>query len=259
MTTRLSRHIVHLGGLAALFAGTVLVGCGPPAPACADLPREGAVDRTVIVTVDTSQSGQPYWPTFVDQTLDVIGQVADSEETFALHMFAMDNSVMTGGSDLLGGSITFNFDVDGNETERGDYVERCIGEISERLDRELEAVEGSDPFGAIEYANELLEQADTENDLFVMLGDGLSTTPCNLYAEDLSDPAHVSHVLDRCTQGDVPEMAAVSIYQGGVGLRPDGSPDNRADALLDLYETFWSSTDATDFVVAPTLNTEAIR
>lgn len=273
----MSRRLVpSLGRLVAALAALVMISTGlaaceltPSAEAseCSEFPRTGDVERTVVIAIDISQSAVDEWPALVEQAVDLSHATVGGENPPAsIQVFAQDNSVMTHAVHVqLVEAISFDFDTGGNAAEFADYTAACLSHLETQLDQALDDVtpsEGSDPFGAATFAGSLFAGAGTADNVLGLLGDGYAVSDdCNLYREALADPASHEATALRCAGGTIPPLPDVAIFQGGVGVRAEGSdPDSgdseRAVDLIAFYrDTVWPLTGARQpATVAPALS-----
>lgn len=252
LTTR--RAAIALLAVAGLTMG--LTGCDlkphPEPEECREFPRTGEVRRSVVGSIDVSESAVDEWDQFKDQARELAElQVGDADTSASIQVFAQDNSVMTHAVHVqLVDPITFDFDTGGNGTQRRDYAEACLTLFEQELDQALDQVtpsEGSDPFGAAAFASTIFEEAGTTDNVFGMFGDGYAVnSACNLYRDAaLLDPAFHEDLARRCTSGVIPAMTDVAVFQGGVGVRsadsqPSPDADARAVELIAFYrDAFW--------------------
>lgn len=238
-----------------------LTGCDlkphPKAKDCPDFPRTGQIQRTVVESIDVSESAGDEWDELKNQARQLAeSQVGGENPPASLQVFAQDNSVMTHAVHTqLVDPIAFDFDTGGNGTQRRDYTNACLDLFEQELDQALGQItpsNGSDPFGGAAYASTIFEEAGTTDNVFGMFGDGYAVnSACNLYHDAaLLEPTLHEDLARRCTNGVVPTMTDVAVFQGGVGVRsadaaPSPDADARAVQLIAFYrDAFWPLTGA---------------
>lgn len=130
-----------------------------------------------------------------------------------------------------------------NELKK-ERVEQLLADVRSALAAETPAP-ASDPFGAVDWAEQVLRQFPASPKWLVMLTDAVATVEgCNLTARDLSD-ANLATVIADCTKGHLPDLAGVVVWQGTAGLGLDDPlPAERAHRLEALYRAYWAQTGA---------------